>query len=67
MVGHGEKRLLPGRLGPVRQSTEAIPLAEQRRKQPASRKGREIQPEPWEYVKDVHGGPHGFVTPSYGG
>jgi hypothetical protein len=50
---HGDKRLIPGRLGAVRKSAEALTLAEKRLKQPASRKGREIQPETWEYVKYV--------------
>jgi len=53
VVVHGDKRLIPGRLCAVRKSAEAITLAEKRLKQTASRKGREIQPETWEYVKYV--------------
>lgn len=53
VVVHGDKRLMLGRLCAVRKSAEAVPLAEKRRKQTASRKGREIQPETWEYVKYV--------------
>ena len=52
-VVHGDKRLIPGRLCAVRKSNEAIKLAERRLKQTASRKGRAIQPETWEYVKYV--------------
>ena len=53
VVVHGDKRLIPGRLCAVRKSAEAITRAEKRLKQTASRKGREIQPETWEYVKYV--------------
>ena len=53
VVVHGDQRLIPGRLCAVRKSAEAITLAEKRLKQTASRKGREIQPETWEYVKYV--------------
>jgi hypothetical protein len=53
VVVHGDKRLIPGRLCAVRKSAEAIKLAEKRLKRTASRKGREIRPETWEYVKYV--------------
>lgn len=53
VVVHGDQRLIPGRLCAVRKSAEALTLAEKRLKQTASRKGREIQPETWEYVKYV--------------
>jgi Transposase DDE domain len=53
VVVHGDKRLISGRLCAVRKSNEAIKLAERRLEQIASRKGREIQPETWEYVKYV--------------
>ena len=53
MVVQGDKRLVPGRFCAVRKSAEAIKLAEKRLKQTASRKGREIRPETWEYVKYV--------------
>src|SRR5262249_4620669 len=53
VVVHGDKRLIPGRLCAVRKSAEAIKLAEKRLKRTASRKGREIQPETWEYAKSV--------------
>ena len=53
VVVHGDKHLVPGRLCTVRKSAEAITLAEKRLQQTASRKGREIQPETWEYVKYV--------------
>jgi Transposase DDE domain len=53
VVVHGDKRLIPGRFCAVRKSDEAIKLAEKRLKQTASRKGREIRPETWEYVKHV--------------
>src|SRR5262245_44661438 len=49
VVVQGDKRLIPGRLCAVRKSEEAINLAEKRLRQTASRKGREIQPETWEY------------------
>jgi hypothetical protein len=53
VVVHGAKRLIPGRLCAVRKSVEAITLAEKRLKRTASRKGREIWPETWEYMKYV--------------
>jgi hypothetical protein len=53
VVVHGDKRLISGRLCAVRKSAEAIPLAEKCLKQTALRKGREIQPETWEYAKYV--------------
>ncbi len=53
VVVHGDKRLIPGRFCAVRKSDEAIKLAEKRLKQTASRKGRGIRPETWEYVKYV--------------
>jgi hypothetical protein len=53
VVVHGDKRLISGRLCAVRKSAEAITLAEKRLKQTALRKGREIQPETWEYAKYV--------------
>ena len=53
MVVHGTKRLLPGRFCAGRKSEEALNLAEKRLKQAASRTGRGIRPETWEYVKDV--------------
>jgi hypothetical protein len=53
VVVHGDKRLVPGRFCAVRKSEEAIKLAEQRLKRTASKKGREIQPETWEYAKYV--------------
>lgn len=53
VVVHGTKRFIPGRLCAVRKSAEAITLAEKRLKRTASRKGREIRPETWEYVKYV--------------
>lgn len=52
-VVQGDKRLVPGRCCVVRKSDEAIKLAEKRLQQTASRKGREIQPETWEFVKYV--------------
>lgn len=53
VVVHGAKHLIPGRLCALRKSEEAIKLAEKRLKRTASRKGREIRPETWEYVKYV--------------
>ena len=53
VVVQGDTRLVPGRCCAVRKSDEAIKLAEKRLKQTASRKGREIQPQTWEYVKYV--------------
>jgi hypothetical protein len=53
VVVHGDKRLIPGRLSAVRKSAEAITLAEKRLKRTASRKGRDIRPETWEYAKYV--------------
>jgi len=50
---HGDKRVISGRFCAVRKSDEAIKLAEKRLKQTASRKGRGIRPETWEYVKYV--------------
>ena len=52
-VVHGEKRLVPGRFCAVRKSEEAIKLAEKRLKRTASKKGRESQPQTWEYAKYV--------------
>lgn len=53
VVVHGDKHLILGRRCAVRKSAAAITLAEKRLKQTASRKGRDIQPETWEYVKYV--------------
>jgi len=53
VVVQGDARLVPGRLCAVRKSEEAIKLAEKRLKRQASKKGREIQPDTWEYVKYV--------------
>jgi Transposase DDE domain len=53
VVVQGDKRRVPGRFCAVRKSDDAITLAEKRLEQTASRKGREIRPETWEYVKYV--------------
>ena len=52
-VVQGDKRLVRGRFCAVRKSEEAIKLAEKRLKRKASKKGREIQPETWEYAKYI--------------
>lgn len=52
-VVHGDKQLVSGRFCALRKSEAAIKLAEKRLKRTASKKGREIQPQTWEYAKYV--------------
>lgn len=52
-VVHGANRLVPGRLCALRKSEEASRRAEKRLKRKASKRGREVQAETWEYAKYV--------------
>lgn len=53
VVVHGAQRVIPGRLCALRKSEEAIKLTMKKLKRKASKRGREIQPETWEYAKYV--------------